>query len=155
MIATSQPDTVGSRQPLLMDARAGLGPQRRLLDDLTKRLGLEFRTRTLQVTFEPGAAPVAVEMHYRRLDDMATFLARFVTPEHCRAREMHDPATGGRVYGGPYTGTALNEMQRAMRQRDPSAILLALKLYWDPTNLTRNGERVACPVSVSNLALPL
>ena len=96
-----------------------------------------------------------MELHYRKLDEMASFMARLVTPQHCRARELADPATGGRVYGDPYTGTALNELQRAVRQRDPSSVLLALKLYCDPTNLTRNGERVACPVSASCLALPL
>ena len=45
----------------------------------------------------------------------------------------------------------LHDAARAQRSSSRSW----LKLYCDPTNLTRNGERVACPVSASCLALPL
>jgi hypothetical protein len=138
-----------------MDARRGLAPQRALLSLITANLGLEFSTRMLHVALAPNTAPVEVALHYRKLDDVASFLFRFVAPEHCRPRELVDPVTGGRVYSDPYTGTYLNKLHRRLRQRDPTAIMLALKLYWDPTNLTKNGERTACPVSVSCLALPL
>jgi len=35
------------------------------------------------------------------------------------------------------------------------AVILALKLYWDPTTLTKIGDRTCCPIDIWNLALPL
>ena len=104
-----------------MDARRGLAPQRALLSLITANLGLEFSTRMLHVALAPNTAPVEVALHYRKLDDVASFLFRFVAPEHCRPRELVDPVTGGRVYSDPYTGTYLNKLHRRLRQRDPTA----------------------------------
>jgi len=154
-IATEQKHTAGSHMPLLMDARYGLKPQRAILDGLLDQLGLRFRTRQLMVELVPGQPAVAVLMHYRVLAEVARFLFRFVTPEHCRPRKLFDAASGERVYSDPYTADAMHDLCREIQEGDPNAIVLATKLYWDDTNLTKNGERTACPVSVTNLALPL
>jgi hypothetical protein len=154
-IAREQEDTVGSLQPLLIDARRGLSPMRAVVDGLLDKLGLRFHTVTIEVELTPGEPPVAVVMHYRKLDAMARFLFRFVTPEHCRPRRLVERSSGDRVYADPYSGDVLLELCGAIQARDPSAIAFALKLYWDDTNLTKNGERSACPVSVTSLALPL
>ena len=98
-----------------------------VVDGLLDELGLRFHTVTIDVELTPGEPPVAVVMHYRKLDAMARFLFRFVTPEHCRPRRLVS-ASGGRVYSDPYSCDALLELCRAVRARDPSGIVLALKL---------------------------
>ena len=67
-IAREQEDTVGSLQPLLIDARRGLSPMRAVVDGLLDKLGLRFHTVTIEVELTPGEPPVAVVMHYRKLD---------------------------------------------------------------------------------------
>ena len=79
-IAREQEDTAGSHQPLLLDARRGLSPMRVVVDGLLDELGLRFHTVTIDVELTPGEPPVAVVMHYRKLDAMARFLCRFVPP---------------------------------------------------------------------------
>ena len=153
-ISTEQLDTAGADNDLRMDARRGFAPQRKLLEPIVDRLGLKFHERQLTVTL-PDGRDVNVTMHYRQLADVASFLYRFVTADDCRPRTLLDPATGERVYADPYTASEIHAQVATLRQRDPSAVLLALKGYADETNVTKNGERTVCPFSVTSLARDL
>ena len=154
-IATEQSDTLGAAESLHMDPRRGFRPQRAILAGITEKLGLKFHTRVISVPVGPNGDTCDIDMHYRKLEDASRFFYRFLTPGHCRPRVLIDPITGGQVYSDPYTAGELHKQYRELHMRDPTALILALKLYWDETNLTKNGERVACPVSVSNLALDI
>ena len=155
----NQPATIaeekveGSGASLLMDARRGFAPARKTLAGIVEKLGLSFHERELNVPL-PGGETVTVTLHYRKLSDVVSFFFRFLTPEHCRPRKLYT-ADGDRVYSDPYTAEEIHRQCEELRRRDPTAVLVALKLYWDETNLTKNGERTACPVTVSCLAFPI
>ena len=153
LIAETQKDSVGSHMPLMINASKGFSEQRTALHSLTTSLGLNFHHRTLHIPIDNDV--VICRFYMREPLALARYAYRFVTRDHCRVRELVDPAGGGRVYADPYSGTYAAQQQREVHAIDARGVLLLLKLYTDETPITKAMERCVCPMSMYNLALPL
>ena len=112
-IRDEQLHTVGASEPLQMDARRGLKPQRQLVAAIAARLRLNFVPHVLAV--EINGKPISITMYARSLEGVAAWFARFLTPEHCKARQIHNEDKH-RVFGHPmWSDWAINEYGKPTR----------------------------------------
>ena len=139
--------------PLLINASKGFSEQREALGKVIDDLGLRFQKHTLKVPL--GDRVVTCCFWMREPRALARYAYRFITRDHCRVEQLHDPAGGGRVYAGPYTCNYAEREQRRIHTVDPRGVLLLLKLYTDETPITKAMDRCVCPMTMYNMALPL